>query len=121
MVPKSGSKFADDEVALTDAIVAGMIGTALRSQLGGTRQAAKTVMRWTHVSDHTARSWINGQTIPSSLHLLEMATQSEPIMAVILRLTGHPSLELTLDLEAVEYTLEKTLKRVRSLRSELPG
>lgn len=121
MVPKSGSKFADGEVVLTDAIVAGMIGAALRSQLGGTRQAAKTVMRWTHVSDHTARSWINGQTSPSSLHLLEMATQSEPIMAVILRLTGHPSLELMLDLAAVEYALEKTLKRVRSLRGELPG
>ncbi|NVD45096.1 hypothetical protein [Qipengyuania atrilutea] len=120
MAPKSGSKFPGSAIELSDTLIAGMIGTALRSQLGGSRQAAKTVMRWTHVSDHTARSWINGQTSPSSLHLLEMATQSEPIMAVILKLTGHPSLALTLDLAAVEYALEKTLKRIRLLRGEIP-
>lgn len=121
MVPKSGSKFPGGQVELTDQVVAGMIGAALRSQLGGSRQAAKTVMRWTHVSDHTARSWINGQTSPSSLHLLELATQSEPVMAAILKLTGHPSLQLALDLAEVEYALEKALRRIRSLRGDRPG
>lgn len=116
MVPISGSKFRNTALDLSDAALANMIGTALQNELGGTRQATKTVMRWTHVSDHTARSWLNGQTSPSSLHLLELATQSDTVMTVILRATGHAGLELAHDLAAVETMLETTLARVRALR-----
>jgi hypothetical protein len=117
MVPISGSKLRGTPTDLSDAILARMIGSALKAELGGTRQATKTVMRWTHVSDHTARSWLNGQTSPSSLHLLELATHSETVMAVILKATGHTSMELTHDLIAVENVLETALARVRALRA----
>lgn len=96
-----------------------MIGSALQTDLGGTRQATKTVMRWTHVSDHTARSWLNGQTSPSSLHLLELASRSDTVMATILQATGHSGLELALDLALAETTLESALLNVRALRA--PG
>ena len=95
-----------------------MIGAALKAELGGTRQATKTVMRWTHVSDHTARSWLNGQTSPSSLHLLELATQSDTVLKVILNATGHTELELAHDLAAVENLLQATLARIRVLRGD---
>ncbi|MBB3776862.1 hypothetical protein FHS52_002854 [Erythromicrobium ramosum] len=101
---------------LSDAVLAQMIGAALKADLGGTRQATKTVMRWTHVSDHTARSWLNGQTSPSSLHLLELATQSGNVMAVILKVTGHAELEIARDLAAVEVLLETSLVKIRALR-----
>lgn len=117
MVPISGSKLRGTPTDLSDAILAHMIGAALKAELGGTRQATKTVMRWTHVSDHTARSWLNGQTSPSSLHLLELATQSENVMAAILRATGHTGLQIAHDLAAVEQLLETSLVRIRALRS----
>ena len=117
MVPISGSKLRGTPNDLSDALLAQMIGAALQADLGGTRQATKTVMRWTHVSDHTARSWLNGHTSPSSLHLLELAMQSETVMAVILQATGHTGLRLALDLAAVERALEDALFEVRALRS----
>ena len=116
MVPNSGSKLRKPPTELSDALLAHMIGAALKADLGGTRQATKTVMRWTHVSDHTARSWLNGHTSPSSLHLLELATRSEDVMSVILEATGHAGLELGHDLAAVEHALETALARVRTLR-----
>jgi hypothetical protein len=117
MVPISGSKLRDAPNGLSDAALARMIGTALTADLGGTRQATKTVMRWTNVSDHTARSWLNGHTSPSSLHLLELATQSETVMAVILQATGRAGLELAHDLAAVENLLEVTLTRLKAMRA----
>lgn len=117
MVPNSGSKLRNTPTDLSDAVLALMIGAALKADLGGTRQATKTVMRWTHVSDHTARSWLSGRTSPSSLHLLELAMQSENVMTVILNATGHAGLQLAHDLAAVESALENTLARVRALRA----
>lgn len=117
MVPISGSKLRNTPTDLSDALLADMIGAALKADLGGTRQATKTVMRWTHVSDHTARSWLNGHTSPSSLHLIELATQSEKVMAVILEATGHAGLEVAHDLAAVEGLLETSLAKIRALRS----
>ncbi|WP_296721022.1 hypothetical protein [Erythrobacter sp.] len=116
MVPISGSKLRGPPTDLSDALLAHMIGAALQADLGGTRQATKTVMRWTHVSDHTARSWLNGHTSPSSLHLLELATQSQTVMAVILKATGYGGLELAHDLAVVENALEEALARVKALR-----
>ena len=69
------------------------------------------------MSDHTARSWLNGQTSPSSLHLLELASRSDMMMAAILQATGHSGLELAHDLAAVETTLESALANVRALRA----
>ena len=116
MVPNSGSKLRSTPTGLSDAVLASMIGAALKADLGGTRQATKTVMRWTHVSDHTARSWLNGHSSPSSLHLLELATHSENVMTVILQATGHRGLALAHDLVAVENVLETALTHIRALR-----
>lgn len=116
MVPNSGSKLRGAQTGLSDELLAHMIGAALKADLGGTRQATKTVMRWTHVSDHTARSWLNGHTSPSSLHLLELATHSENVMTVILQATGHGGLVLTHDLVAVENVLVTALAHIRTLR-----
>jgi hypothetical protein len=121
MVPISGSKLRNTPINLSDALLARMIGAALKADLGGTRQATKTVMRWTHVSDHTARSWLNGHTSPSSLHLLELASQSDNVMGVILKATGHTSMELAHDLVAVEKTLDTALAKVRELRGKHPS
>jgi hypothetical protein len=115
MVPKSGSKLPFRKARLTDRKLAETIGSALRIELGGSRRATKTVMQWTGVSDHTARSWINGHTSPSSLHLLEIASHSRPVMATVLTLTGNDNLELGCELLVVERVLESALAQIRAM------
>lgn len=121
MVPNSGSKLPFLRGDLSDGQLATQIGQALQAELGASRRATKTVMRWTGVSDHTARSWLNGRTSPSGLHMLELAMQSEFVMMTLLRLTGHGELELGLKLHAIEGSLEAALRDVRLLRGERPG
>ena len=117
MVPKSGSRLPSTQISLSDTQLAEFIGTALRDELGGSRRAAKTIIAWTGVSDRTARAWLNGHTSPSSLHLLAMAAHCKPVMATMLRLTGHEQISVGMDLEAIETGLEETLAAVRGLRS----
>jgi len=117
MVPNSGSRLPKTQILLSDAQLAELIGTALRDELGGSRRAAKTIIAWTGVSDRTARAWLNGRTSPSSLHLLAMAAHCQPVMATVLRLTGHEHVAIGINLQAVETGLEQTLAAVRGLRS----
>jgi hypothetical protein len=118
MVPKSGSRLPKKQILPSGVEFAHAIGTALRGDLGGSHQAAKTVMAWTGVSDRTARAWLNGQSSPSGLHLIGLAAHCHLVMATVLRLTGHGQVALALDLERVEATLEQTLATARRLRTE---
>ena len=117
MVPKSGSRLPKTQISLSDSQLSEFIGLALRDELGGSRRAAKTIIAWTGVSDRTARAWLNGRTSPSSVHLLVMAANCSPVMAIVLRLTGHENIAIEIDLQAVETSLEQTLLAVRRLRS----
>ena len=99
---------------LTDSELAAHIGRTLMAELGATRRAAKTVMRWTHVSDRTARKWLHGDASPSGVHLLALAANSPSVMTLILELTGQGDLMLSFELKAVERDLERALVRVRS-------
>lgn len=117
MVPKSGSRLPKTQISLSDAQLAELIGAALRAELGASRRAAKSIIAWTGVSDRTARAWLNGRTSPSSLHLLAMAAHCKPVMATLLRLTGHEHVAVEIDLQAFEAGLEQTLAVVRRLNS----
>ena len=116
MVPKSGTRLLNSQPALSDATLAEIIGSALRSELGASRRATKTVMSWTDVSDHTARAWLNGRTSPSGAHLIVLAAHSRPVLTAILGLTGHQDIVVTIDIEAIEERLEAALALTRSLR-----
>lgn len=123
MVRKNRSQLRKTGLPLSHSGLADQIGEVLRRELGATRRATKTVMRWTGVSDNTARSWLNGKASPSGLHLLELAAHSEPVMVFFLEVTGHGDLEIGLRLQEIEDVLEDALDRVRSIslaRSSLP-
>lgn len=121
MVPKSGTRFPKLPFSLSDAELAALIAEALQQELGGSRRASKTIMAWTGVTDHTARAWLNGRKSPSSVHLLGLAAECPPVMALILRLTGHDRVSLGIDLLAIEAGLEDALAIVRALRSQEAG
>ena len=117
MLPKSGTRLPKSKKPLSDAELAFLIGTALRGELGASHRAAKTIMTWTGVSDHTARSWLNGRSSPSSLHMLALASQSRPVMTTMLKVAGHDDVAIGIDLETLEQALSDTLLKVQSLRS----
>ena len=119
MVRKTASQLRKSQHLLSDSLLAEQIGEALRFELEASRRATKTVMRWTGVSDTTARSWLNGRASPTGLHLLELAAHSEPVMIFFLEATGHGDLEIGLRLQEIEQDLEDALERVRSIRQQV--
>lgn len=114
MVPKSGSQLRDSRFVLSDSALAAQIGEALRSELGASRRATKTVMRWTEVSDRTARAWLTGRASPSGFHLVTLAAHSEAVMIALLKLSGHGELEIDLQLREIEARLVRLLATVRA-------
>jgi hypothetical protein len=115
MLPKTGRRLPKTP-PYSDLEIADAIGRALAEELGGTRRATKTVMRWANVSERGARAWINGESCPSCRHLILMASRSRAVMAVILRLSGHEEHLISLDLAEIEKGLLALVERLRALR-----
>jgi hypothetical protein len=70
------------------------IATALKSELGSTHQAIKTVMRWTGASERTVKHWFAGTHGPSGQHLIALARHSHAVLTYILVAANRPSLSL---------------------------
>jgi hypothetical protein len=60
------------------------IADTLRRELGPTHQAIKTVMRWTGVSERTAKYWLSGERGPSGEHLIRLAQHSDAVLITML-------------------------------------
>jgi hypothetical protein len=71
-------------------------------------------MRWTGVSDHTARSWLQARSSPSGLHLIQLSANSRKVLIAVLRLSGHGDLELGLRLTDIEEELRRLIVLVHS-------
>ncbi len=116
MFPKSETRLPKSPIPASNSAFAAIIGSALQSELGASRRATKTVISWTGVSDHTARSWLNGRKCPTALHLVVLAANCTFVMTTLLRLTGHEQVAIGIDLEGVEHELELMLETARRLR-----
>ena len=90
MFPKKGNVFpnADGEVRL-EVNYRQTIAAALRRELGGTHQAVKRTMRWTGVSERTAKNWIAGSNGPSGEHLISLLRHSDEVLIGLFTLTGR--------------------------------
>ena len=88
------------------------IGAALSYELGGAGRAAKTTIRWTGVSERTAKNWILGSNGPSGEHLLELMRHSDAVLAAVLELAGRPEV-----LAATRVLLAR--KELRSVLEDL--
>jgi len=87
MLPKTGrnlSRSSRGSNAYAEAIA-----EALRTELGATHRATKTLMRWTGVSERTAKNWLSGRCGPSGHHLVQLASQSDIVLAAMLALAGR--------------------------------
>jgi hypothetical protein len=65
------------------------ISYALKSQLGMTHQAVKTVMKWTGAGERTVKNWFAGVSGPSGAHLIRLIQNSDETLAAILILAGR--------------------------------
>jgi len=71
MLPKTGSFFLSHEQ------YAEGIARALRTELGATHQAVKTLMKWTNANERTAKNWLAGVSGPRGEHLAALIQHSD--------------------------------------------
>ncbi|PYD48506.1 hypothetical protein [Novacetimonas pomaceti] len=88
------------------------IGEALRSELGTSHKAIKTVMGWTGASERSAKNWLNGTHGPGGWHLILLARQSEAVIATVLRLAQRDQLIPGVRLRALRLLLMRTATEI---------
>lgn len=118
MLPNTGNLLPRRGAVITEPEYASRIRQALRDELGGSRAAAKSIMRWTGASNRTARNWLNGAASPSGYHLICLARESNSVLAAMLSLSGRSELALSADIHAVEVALARAAKAISTLRRE---
>ena len=91
----------------TSACYARLVGQALRLEVGESRRAVKTIMRWTGVSDRTARNWLSDTSGPSGYHLARLAARSDAVLETFLTMSGRGKQMLIADIDAVRVALVK--------------
>lgn len=85
MFPKKGNFFPgrnDRENGSPN--YAALIATALRSELGNSHRATKTVMRWTGASERTVKHWLAGHHGPGGGYLIVLMRESEAVFEAVL-------------------------------------
>ena len=119
MFPKTGNTFqntgnkANSQIEYRDAIWG-----ALTGELGGTHQAAKTTMRWTGVSERTARNWISGTHAPAGEHLIELMRNSDAVLSAVLILAGRREAHVFARLDLVRAELQALLKAIDRIEGD---
>jgi hypothetical protein len=91
------------------------IAEALRTELGGSHRATKTLMRWTGASDRTAKNWLSGCCGPSGDHLVRLAKESDTVLATILGLADRNQHMVGADLLAIRQTLLEVVQLIDGL------
>lgn len=100
---------------------AAAVAAALRSELGGTRSAAKSLMRWTGASERTAKAWLGGISGPSGEHLVALVRHSDAVFALVLRLSGRAAGSSPGDLLVVRRHLLDALAALNRVAGDAEG
>jgi hypothetical protein len=91
---------------------ASSIAEALRTDLGSSHQAIKTLMRWTGSNERTAKNWLSGANGPSGEHLLEIIRNSDLVFECVLQLVDRRSVLSHRNLEELRERLQTTTKLI---------
>lgn len=121
MLPESGRKLPKSLPPLTRRILADRVGLALRTELGSSHRATKTVMGWAEVCDRSARTWVHGDGGLSGVHLLMLARQSDAVWTVVVELVARPEIALGFDIHGVEVALARALGSIETLKRQASG
>jgi len=121
MFRKRGNKFPVAENGQSENY-ATSIADALRTELGQSHRATKTLMRWTGASDRTAKNWLSGCCGPSGDHLIQLARESDTVLAALLGLAGRNQHMVGADLLSIRNALVAATELIDTLlASERPS
>ena len=109
MSPKKGNSFPIGRDMLTDVEFAQVIASALKVEFGSTRHGAKTIMKWTGVSQRTAKNWLSGINAPSGVHLVLLARESNAVLKALMLMAERPEMSLGASLLSLRRLLAETL------------
>lgn len=118
MFPDTGRKLPAGAPPLNGSILSERVGLALRSELGTSRQATKTVMAWTGVCDKAARLWISGNGGVSGANLLLLASRSDAIWRTVLELAIRNEAAVGFEIHAVEVALSRALGSIELIKRQ---
>lgn len=88
------------------------IAAALRDAFGDSRSAIKVVARATGANERAVRNWFEAKNGPSGHHLINLARHSDPVLEVVLSLSGRAALIDRLYIEAICTRLRALLERL---------
>jgi hypothetical protein len=114
MFRKKGKKFPGTADA-QDIAYATSIADALRTELGRSHRATKTLMRWTGASDRTAKNWLSGSYGPSGPHLIQLTRESDTVLATVLGMAGRNRHLIGADLLQIRVALSAATELVDKL------
>ncbi|MNJ51919.1 hypothetical protein D3C77_472350 [compost metagenome] len=107
MIAKMGNPFP-----INAETYASSLAEALRSELGTSHRAIKTLRHWTGASERTAKHWLAGSHGPSGLHLIELIRHSDPALRVVLELAQRNSSVAVVWLPALRERLLDTAELI---------
>ncbi|MGO4003752.1 hypothetical protein ABVN23_22030 [Pseudomonas fluorescens] len=108
MFTKTGNSF------LAQKQYAAAIANALRSELGETHQATKTLMRWTNANERTVKNWMAGSNGPSGGHLIALIKHSDLALAAFLALACRPGALAASELPLLRLKLVMAIEGIDS-------
>lgn len=113
MLPKKGKKLHHGGSGDgSEANLARAVAAALRSELGSTHQAIKTVMRWTGASERTVKHWFAGTHAPSGEHFVVLVRHSDEVLKMFLILAKRNSTIVAAKLADLRRHLLETVKYI---------
>ncbi|RKR45964.1 hypothetical protein [Paraburkholderia sp. BL17N1] len=89
MLPKTGNKLPGNQTLPVGSEYPLAIAFALKEDVGDTRQAIKTLTRWTGASERTVQNWLSAVRGPSGAHLVALAKHSTAVHFAYLALCGR--------------------------------
>lgn len=89
-----------------------LISVALQNELGGSRRATKTVMRWTGASERSVKNWLAASHGPSGEHLVRLARHSDEVFELFLLMAERKPILTTTSLVQLRASLAQTVERL---------
>jgi hypothetical protein len=115
MLPKKGRRFRKNGTVGNERF-ARDIGEALRTELGGSHQAIKTIMSWTGASERTIKNWLSGSNGPSGRHLIQLIRHSDAVCSLVLRMAERDEALTTAQLADLRERMVRVISEMDRLK-----
>ncbi|WP_342244732.1 hypothetical protein [Pseudomonas sp. OTU5201] len=109
MLTKTGKTFLEAEQYALH------IAKALRTELGTTHQATKTLMRWTNAKERTVKNWLAGTSGPRGEHLVALVKHSDLALSAFLLLAERPHAVTASELPLLRQKLQAAIAGIDAI------